>query len=57
MKYYRLDKDTNMVDEVTRDIVLERLSNVYFDPVLALDESSKDFPADNMFALYWKEED
>lgn len=56
MKYYREDKETGKVEEVTRKYALDMLENSFDDPVLALEESNKDYPANAVFAYYWKEE-
>jgi len=57
MKYYRQDKETGIVEEVTRKYALDRLINSFDDPVLALDKSDKDCPANALFAYYWQEEE
>lgn len=57
MKYYREDKETGKVEEVTREYALDMLGNSFDDPVLALDESNKNCPANALFAYYWQEEE
>lgn len=55
MKYFRQDKYTGQVEEMTRSEVVGILKGSYKNPKVAIDLSSKDNPVNTNFAYYWAE--